>query len=122
VSVEDDKCSGRPSTSKMKENVEKIWELIHKDRRWTIYEYELADTVGDQLWSLPGDLKRKFEHARCIATKFAPRLMTNDQKQRHINMCLVLWEKTNEDPTFTRISKIRTGDESWIYGYNPETK
>jgi hypothetical protein len=24
VSVEDDKCSGRPSTSKMKENVEKI--------------------------------------------------------------------------------------------------
>jgi hypothetical protein len=43
-------------------NVEKIRELIHEDRRRTIHE--LADTVGmDQLWSLPGDLNRKFEHA-----------------------------------------------------------
>jgi hypothetical protein len=35
VSVEDDKRSGRPSTSKMTENIEKILELIHKDRRRT---------------------------------------------------------------------------------------
>jgi hypothetical protein len=32
VSAEDDKRSGRPSTSKMVENVEKIQELIHEDR------------------------------------------------------------------------------------------
>jgi hypothetical protein len=31
VSVEDDKSSGRPSSSKMTENVEKIQELIHED-------------------------------------------------------------------------------------------
>jgi hypothetical protein len=31
VSVEDDKRSGRPSTSKTTENVEKILELIHED-------------------------------------------------------------------------------------------
>jgi hypothetical protein len=29
-------------------------------------------------------------------------------------------EKANEDPTF--ISRIITGDESWIYGYDPEAK
>jgi hypothetical protein len=58
VSVEDDERTGRPSISKTTENVE----LIHEDRRRTIHE--LADTVGmDQLWSLPGDLNRKFEHA-----------------------------------------------------------
>jgi hypothetical protein len=33
VSDEDDKCSGSPSTSKMTENVERIRELIHEDRR-----------------------------------------------------------------------------------------
>jgi hypothetical protein len=44
VSVEDDKRSGVPSTSKTKENVEKICELIHEDRRQTIHE--LADTSG----------------------------------------------------------------------------
>jgi hypothetical protein len=33
VSVEDDKHSGTPSTSKMTENVEKNRELIHEARR-----------------------------------------------------------------------------------------
>jgi hypothetical protein len=47
----------------MTENVEKIRELIHEDHRRTMHE--LTDTAGiwDQLWSLPGYLKRKFEHA-----------------------------------------------------------
>jgi hypothetical protein len=53
VSVEDYERSGRPSTSKSTENVEKIRELIHKDRRRTIHVF--ADTVGI---SLPGDLNR----------------------------------------------------------------
>jgi hypothetical protein len=38
VSVEDNRHSGRPRTSKTTGNVEKIQELIHEDRRQTIYE------------------------------------------------------------------------------------
>jgi hypothetical protein len=45
VSVEDDECSGWPSTSKMTKNVEKIRGLIHEDHRWTIHE--LADIFWD---------------------------------------------------------------------------
>jgi hypothetical protein len=37
-----------------------------------------------------------------------------------VNVCLELREKANEDPTC--ISRIITGDESWIYIYDPETK
>jgi hypothetical protein len=37
-------------------------------------------------------------------------------------MCLELREKANEDPNFTSISRIITGDESWIYSYDPEMK
>jgi hypothetical protein len=40
VSVEDDKRSGWPSTSKMTENVENILELIHKGRRRTIHSLQ----------------------------------------------------------------------------------
>jgi transposase len=43
VSVEDDECSGQPSTTKTIEKVEKIWELFHEDCSWTIHE--LADTI-----------------------------------------------------------------------------
>jgi hypothetical protein len=44
VSVEDNWRSGQPCTSKTTKNVEKIWELNHKDCRRTIYE--LTDTTG----------------------------------------------------------------------------
>jgi hypothetical protein len=44
VSVEDDKHSEWPGTSKTTENFEKIQELDHEDHRWTIHE--LADTAG----------------------------------------------------------------------------
>jgi hypothetical protein len=57
---------------------------------------------------------------RRITVKFVPQLLANDQKQRRENLCLELREKANEDPTF--ISKIITGDENWIYDYDPEMK
>jgi hypothetical protein len=44
VTIEEHKRSGRPSTSKTTENVQKIRELIHEDRRRTIHE--LTDTMG----------------------------------------------------------------------------
>jgi DNA-binding Lrp family transcriptional regulator len=117
MSVEDDERWGRPSTSKTIENVEKIWELIHEDHRQTIHE--LADTVGISFEVCQEILTENLNTSH-IATKFVLRLLTNDQKQRRINVCLELWDKANKDPTF--ISRIITGDKSWIYGYNPETK
>jgi hypothetical protein len=99
------------------ENVEKIWELIHEDRRWTIYE--LADTVGI-IYGVRQEILRENLNMRRIAAKFVPRLLTNDQKQWCINVCHELRQKANEDPTF--ISRIIMGDESWIYSYDPETK
>jgi hypothetical protein len=53
------KRSGVRSTSNTQENVEKMWELIHEDRHWTIRE--LAHAMG-HLWSSPENLNRKFEH------------------------------------------------------------
>jgi hypothetical protein len=44
LSVEDDERSGQPSTSKTTENVEKIQELVHEDRRRT--NHELTDIAG----------------------------------------------------------------------------
>jgi hypothetical protein len=78
VSVEDDKCSGQPSTSKMTENVEKIQEFIHKDCHCTIHE--LADTVGISYGDCQETLTENL-NTRQIAAKFVPRLLTNDQKQ-----------------------------------------
>jgi hypothetical protein len=68
------------------------------------------------------ETSREILNMRSTAPKFVPRLLTNDQKQRRVNLCLEIREKANEEPTLTSISRIITGDESWIYGYDPETK
>jgi hypothetical protein len=60
----------------MTENVEKFWEVMHKDHHQTVHE--LADTIGI---SLPGDLTENF-NIRHIAMKFVPQLLISDQKQR----------------------------------------
>jgi histone-lysine N-methyltransferase SETMAR len=57
---------------------------------------------------------------RRIAAKFVPRLLTDDQKQHRLEVCMELKEHVRNDPDF--LSKVVTGDESWIYGYDPETK
>jgi hypothetical protein len=102
--------------------LQKWWknrELTHKDHRRTIHE--LTDTVGFN-YGVCQEILTENLNMRRTAAKIVPRLLTNYQKQRCINMCLELWEKANEDQTFTTISRTITGDKGWIYGYDPETK
>ena len=117
TSVEDDERSGRPCTSTTAENVEKIRQIIHGDRRLTICE--ICDMVGISFGVCQAILTDNLNMRR-IAAKFVPRLLTSHQKQRRVEVCQELQETSNSDPTF--ISRIITGDESWVYGYDPETK
>jgi hypothetical protein len=54
-----------------------------------------------------------------VDSKFVPRILTADQKHR-VNACEKLHQIAYDDATF--FSMVITGDESWIYGYDPETK
>jgi hypothetical protein len=96
-----------------------IWELIHEDHCQTIHE--LADTVGIS-YGVCQEILTENLYMRHIAAEFVSWLLTNGQKQRRIIMCIELWEKANEDPTFTCISWIITGGKILIYGNDSETK
>jgi hypothetical protein len=52
--------------------------------------------------------------------KFVPMLLLQEQQQH----CLeVMWDKlecANRDPEF--LKTVIIGDETWVYGYDPETK
>jgi len=52
--------------------------------------------------------------------KFVPRLLSEDQRANHLDVCREMKDQLKTDPDF--LSKIITGDESWCYGYDPETK
>ena len=49
-----------------------------------------------------------------------PKLLSVDQKQQRFDVCLDLKENAAKDPSF--FSKDITGDETWVYAYDPETK
>ena len=68
---------------------------------------------------LSADVDRGFEHETRFA-KFVPRLLTRDQKNTRLTLCQELKNHIESDPNF--LSKVITGDESWCYGYDPETK
>jgi len=55
-----------------------------------------------------------------VTAKFAPRILTADQKQQCVNVCTELRQLASNDETF--LSRVITGDKSWVYGYDPETK
>ena len=54
-----------------------------------------------------------------ICTKFVPRVLREDQKERHHDSREIV-ELINSDPTVLDVPV--TCDESWIYYYDPETK
>jgi len=57
---------------------------------------------------------------RHVTTKFVPCLLTAEQKDDCMSFCTDLRDRAQNNPNF--MSLVITGDECWIYGYDPETK
>ena len=57
---------------------------------------------------------------RRVASMFVPRLLSVDQKQQRLDVCLDLKENVANDPSF--LSNVITDDETWVYAYDPEIK
>ena len=94
--VKDDVRHGCSSTSTTDENIEAVTNRILDNRRITIRE--VADDVGIYI---------------CAAANIIPKLLNFEQKQR----CS---RDVYDNPDLLR--KIINGDESWMYGYDIETR
>ncbi|UYV74307.1 ABCE1 [Cordylochernes scorpioides] len=97
ISIEDDLRQGRPKFQRTDKNVQKIPDLIKENPRTTLLELEqdtgISKTTIGRI--VTEDLKLKKTPA-----KFIPRFLTNEQK----------------------LCRLATCDDTWIYGYDPETK
>lgn len=116
-SLDDDDRSGRPSTSRNDDNIAAVKTIIRSNRRLTIREIseETNLSFGSVQAILTDDL-----NMRRVAAKFVPRILTAEQKESRFAISSELFERSVADAAF--LSSIVTGDESWVYGYDPETK
>ena len=111
--VEDDPREGRPSTSRVQENVERVKELVLPDRRITVRM--IADQLNLSKSSLHNILREELK-MRKLCAKIVPKVLSEEQKQRRV-FCASDW-LSQED----LLDRVITGDESWVYEYDPETK
>jgi len=116
-SVEDEPRSGRTCTSKTDENVTKVRDLVRYYRRLIV-----------RIISSVLNLNRQTVHEiltfelgiQKICAKLVPKILTNEQKENRRNVCLDLLESIDNDKIFFK--HVITGDERWIFEYDPDTK
>ncbi|CAK9829627.1 Protein GVQW3 [Anthophora retusa] len=116
-SVEDDKRSGRPSTSKTDENIDKIKEMLSENRKLTIRE--LAEDLNIAYGSVQDVLVSDLGLRRVVA-KLVPKDLNFMQKKDRVEISKDMISKAEFDLTF--IKRIITGDETWIYEYDTQSR
>ncbi|GFY15878.1 histone-lysine N-methyltransferase SETMAR [Trichonephila clavipes] len=120
-SVNIDPRSGRPSTSRNEDKIAQVKAVVHSDRCLTIREtaQECHISVGS-CDEIQKGLHQNMLNMRRVSAKFVPRLLTEDKQFQRLEISSDLFQSENNDPEFMKF--IITGDESWAYGYDPETK
>ena len=117
TSVDDDEHSGQLSTTTPPKNIVKVREAILADRRQTIHD--VCERVGMSYRMVQCILVDNLNMRR-ISARFVPILLSDDQKTHHVSVHRELKQQARDNPNF--ISNIVTGDETWVYGYDPQTK
>ena len=116
-SVEDEERSGRPSTSRTDDMIVKVREILSRDRRMTLRL--MAEELGICKDTVHIIVREDLEK-RKICSRFVPHSLTAEQKERRMECAKDFINSCHQDPSF--LANIITGDESWCYQYDPETK
>lgn len=115
--VNDEERVGRPSTSTTDENIDKVKKIVLANRRITVRE--VAEDLNISIGSCHSILTNDLGMSR-VAAKFVPKLLNFDQKQHRVNIAQEMLDSVRDDPNV--LQRVITGDESWVYGYDVETK
>jgi len=115
--VGNDPKSGRPSTAKTQQNVEKVARIVRGDCRLSIQAIsELTNINKESVRQiLHDDLGMKK-----MCAKVVPKILTPEQKEHQVNCCVDTLENIENDSDF--FQNVITCDETWIFQYDPETK
>ena len=114
MSLEDQPRSGHPSTSRTDENIKKIHNAIFDHQTFD----ELEALTGVSWSSCQRSLTEEPHMNELLRNSFLA--CSRRIRDNRLDMCREMKDQLKTDPDF--LSKIITGDESWCYGYNPETK
>jgi len=91
--------------------------VIHGNSHLTVQE--VAEEVGISVGSCHQIFTETLQ-MRLVSAKFVPHLLTDNQKDNHVEISKELLANANSGENF--LKNILTGNEMWVYGYDVETK
>lgn len=116
--VKDEPHPGRFCSAVTEENVNRVKALVKQDRRISIRQIEQTLNIGS---AAAQTILHERLGLRKLSARWIPHLLTEEQKQRRVDFCKFMLDKFAGGSSKS-VSEIVTGDESWIYQYDPETK
>lgn len=117
-SLEDCPRSGRPSTAVVQENINLAERMILEDPRVTCRQIEHQLGIGSAAVS---EILHQHLRVSKRCARWIPHCLTQEQKDNRVQWCQSMLERFDFGES-KRIFDIVTGDETWVYNYDPETK
>lgn len=118
TSFSDEHREGRPATAVVPENVDAVREMIMADRHTTYHEIRASLGIG---MSQIKTILHKHLTVRKLCSRWIPHNLTEVQKKARVTWSLAMLKRFAGGSS-NLVWNIVTGDETWIYCYEPETK
>ncbi|CAH2011781.1 unnamed protein product [Acanthoscelides obtectus] len=118
VNLSDDPRVGALNTAVTQENVDPVRKLIIEDRHVTYREIEVSLKI---LKTSIQKILHEELGVRKLVSPWIPYLLTEEQKAARVNWCQKTLDRFNSGNS-KNVYSIVSGDESWIYCYEPEDK
>ena len=110
--------AGRPSTSTSEEKTVQVQQMILANRRITIDK--IAQSLQITFGSAQEIIHEILGYSK-VSARWVPQKLTEEHKRRRMEICQTLLNRNNnEGKKF--LSRIVTGDESWVHHNSPENK
>ncbi|CAN8003290.1 unnamed protein product [Ixodes hexagonus] len=109
-SVNDDDRSGRPSTSQTDDSVQKVRQVLDKDRQLSVRM--IAEECGIPKTIVHRILTEDLQMSK-VCAKMVPKVLTSEMKEERLLKGQELHERYETDPEF--LDRVITGDETWIF-------
>lgn len=117
-SLEDEPREGRPQTATTEENISSVQMMLKDDPRCTYQQIQQTLGIGS---SAVSRILHDNLGVRKVCSRWIPHRLSQEQKAGRVNWCKEMLQKFEEGRA-KQIFDIVTGDESWIYQFDPETK
>nr|XP_012151353.1 PREDICTED: putative uncharacterized protein FLJ37770 [Megachile rotundata] len=115
--VDDEHRVGRPTSARTDVQVAKVKKVLDSDRRSTIalISEETGLSVETVHTIVTEDLAM-----RKVCAKLVPKILSEEQKLSRVEISQEILDCVRKDDHF--LDNVITGDETWVYQYDPEAK